>query len=153
MGSANKPESILTTNVRGQKVVVFRFYGGPRDGQDVRSDDGISPKHRINEAIMYWLVTAHGEVGIRFASLSPRAMGILAAEGYDKARQLYRGALRKYRYEVIDKKESSTELMVVCEFRGEGDGFNWHDEVTQSEKRLPTIDAEKTSSYRTKSDE
>ncbi|HJQ80538.1 MAG TPA: hypothetical protein VJ828_11310 [Lacipirellulaceae bacterium] len=120
MANENAVELSVTINVPGKKAITFRFCGGPRDGQEVRSDDEVSSKHRINEAIMYWLVTANGEMGSQFPSLSPRAMEILATEGYEEARQQFGGPLRKYRYEVIQKRESLNELTVVCQFIGEG---------------------------------
>lgn len=110
-------EHVVTTSAPADKVVIFRFYRGPRDGQDLRSDDQISPRNRLNEALMYWLSTSNGDVGVQFATLSPRAMDMLFAEEYEIARQRSGGQLRKYRYEVVDRVERPGEIVVVCDFR------------------------------------
>lgn len=101
------------------RVVVFRFCRGPRDGQVMRSETKALRKDGIDEVALYWLSSSNGELGKQFVVLSPREMDILATDGYEQAFRLSGGPLRKYRYEVVSKQELSSELIVMCEFRGE----------------------------------
>ena len=110
----------VTSSVLEKKSIVLCFRGGPRDGQELRSNARDASSHRVDEAMMYWFAAANGEVGVQFNCLSPCAMELLAAEGYENARRKSGGPLHRFRYEVIDKKELSRELCVLCQFRGEG---------------------------------
>jgi hypothetical protein len=113
-------EEVLTLHVPDEKSAVFRFNGGPRDGQELRSDGVPSAFHRINEADLYWLATAHGEIGKQFACLLPREMEITTADGRENFGQPSNRPFRKYRYTVVDTRESQADVIVTCRFIGEG---------------------------------
>jgi hypothetical protein len=75
-----------------EKVVVFRFCEGIRDGEEVRSDRPQTAK----EAQDYWKTTWSGTVGRRFDVSSPNFATY-------------------QRYQVKSKYESGDEIHVTCE--------------------------------------
>jgi hypothetical protein len=76
------------------KVIVFRFCGGTRDGQTVRSDQ---PQEGINYARAFWALTRMGSGGHRFEA------------------HLTDGSGRSERYKVLSKSETDSEILVTCE--------------------------------------
>jgi hypothetical protein len=76
------------------KVIVFRFSGGARDGDAVRSD---KPDAFQNEADMLWKLTWEGTVGRRFDVSEP-------------TKRAYQ------RYQVKSKYEVDDEVHVTCEY-------------------------------------
>jgi len=83
-------------NQPGTKIIVFRFRGGARDGQTVRSDQ---PSEDRNEAVSYWSMTWNGTVGRRFDVSAP-------------------GKLEYQRYQVSSKYEVTDEIHVNCQHVG-----------------------------------
>lgn len=80
-----------------EKVIVFRFSGGHRDGQTVRSDQ---PQEGLNEAHTFWAMTRKGIVGRRFDVPASRISNIY------------------HRYKVVSRYELSGEIHVTCEHVG-----------------------------------
>ena len=78
------------------KVIVFRFCGGMKDGQAVRSDQ---PEGVQNEADMFWKLTWNGTIGRRFDVSAP-ASGTF------------------HRYQVKSKCDIGDEVHVTCEHIG-----------------------------------
>jgi hypothetical protein len=78
------------------KVIVFRFFGGARDGEAVRSDQ---PQGIENEAKVLWKLTWEGTIGRRFDVSEP------STRAYD-------------RYQVKSKYEIDDEVHVTCEHVG-----------------------------------
>jgi hypothetical protein len=81
---------------QAEKVVIFRFSGGPRDGQTVRSDQ---PQQGVNEAQTYWALTRKGLIGRRFDVPAP-------------------ADLAYHRYKVTSRWEDSGEIHVTCSHVG-----------------------------------
>jgi hypothetical protein len=80
---------------RGGSVIVFRFQGGLRDGQALRSDEPEAAK----EAQALWELTWNGTVGRRFDVAAPNAPTV-------------------HRYQVSSKYESGGEIHVTCALVG-----------------------------------
>ena len=78
------------------KTIVFRFCGGVRDGQAVRSD---GPHAEQNEVDTYWKLTWKGTVGRRFDVSAP-------------------GSPLFYRYQIKSKYDVGDEVHVNCEHVG-----------------------------------
>jgi hypothetical protein len=78
-------------------VIVFRFSGGNRDGQEVRSDQ---PRDGFDEAGTFWAMTRKGTAGRRFD---------VPVAGCPGAYQ---------RYKVVSKYEIGGEVRVHCEHVG-----------------------------------
>jgi hypothetical protein len=78
------------------KIIVFRFCGGARDGDTVRSDQ---PRDLPNEAKMLWKLTWEGKLGRRFDVSEPST-------------RIYQ------RYRVKSKYEIDDEVHVTCEHVG-----------------------------------
>ena len=76
------------------KAIVFRFCGGTRDGQTVRSD---KPLDGVNDARVFWALTRMGSAGHRFDA------------------HLTDGSGRSERYKVLSKSETDSEILVTCE--------------------------------------
>jgi hypothetical protein len=70
---------------------VFRFSGGSRDGQLIRSDDPQAAK----EVQAYWTLTWNGTVGRRFDAPSPNVPAL-------------------HRYQVKSKHEAGDAIYVTC---------------------------------------
>jgi hypothetical protein len=75
------------------KILVFRFQGGVRDGEAIRSD---GPESARQEVDTIWRQTWKGMIGRRFDVSDPRSLGF-------------------QRYQVADKHEEGDELHVTCE--------------------------------------
>ncbi len=75
------------------KVIVFRFRGGARDGDAVRSD---LPAGSRNEAELLWKKSWEGTVGRRFDVSEP----VTLAYG---------------RYQVVSKYEVDNEVHIMCD--------------------------------------
>jgi hypothetical protein len=75
------------------KVIVFRFCGGARDGEAIRSDQSSVSE---NEATSLWKLTWEGTVGRRFDVSQPA-----------------KGAY--HRYQVKSKYEVDDEVHVICQ--------------------------------------
>lgn len=58
-----------------------------------------------------------GEVGRKFRGLSPRAVETMLSRGREEACNEAGGPLQMYHYEIVDKQESETDIVVMCEFR------------------------------------
>jgi len=78
------------------KVLIFRFCGGLRDGQVVRSDQ---PGEQKKETETFWKLTWMGTVGRRFDAPAP-------------------GSLAYQRYQVTGKYQIDDEVHVTCEHVG-----------------------------------
>lgn len=75
-----------------KKRIVFRFYGGIRDGQEMLSDCF----ENSNDVRSYWMATLQGTVGRRFDVST-------AMEGYLQ------------RYQVVSKYDIGDEIHITCE--------------------------------------
>lgn len=95
------------------KVVVFRMRGGPHDGE-VRSDGDGSHEFGI-DAEGLWEMTGGGAVGREFKGMSPTAWDVVKTGGAKAAEEL--GPIPSHRYEVVDRSETSSEIIVDCEYR------------------------------------
>jgi hypothetical protein len=85
------------TKPRDQKVIVFNFRGGPRDGEIARSDQ---PVDFVNEALTCWAVSRQGTIGRRILSKPPSETGPMG---------------RQY-YLVVDLRDTADEIVVTCEY-------------------------------------
>ena len=59
--------------------IVFRFLGGPRDGQHSRWDAGTP----VNEAVKFWTYTEAGTVSQVFEGISPAAWDKISEGGIE----------------------------------------------------------------------
>ena len=75
------------------KVLVFRFIGGMRNGEEVRSD---APGENQEEADMLWKQTWNGTVGRRFDVPIPAA-GVFQ------------------RYQIKSKHDAEGEIHITCQ--------------------------------------
>jgi hypothetical protein len=85
------------TEDTAKSVIVFRFHGGTRDGQSLRSDRPADAK----EVQFFWTLTWNGTVGLRF-DVSVSAPNAPANE----------------RYQVKNKYDAGGEIHVACEHVG-----------------------------------
>jgi hypothetical protein len=84
-----------TSDSARERVILFRFCGGARDGELIRSDE----PDKAKEAQTLWSLTFHGTVGRRF--------DVAATSG------------PKYqRYQVRSKRELDDEIHITCEHVG-----------------------------------
>ncbi len=93
------------------KRIVFRFLGGPRDGQESRWDAGTP----VNEAVKFWTYTEAGTIGQVFEGISPAAWDRIIDRGDEALEKM--GTPPLHRYEVVEKLKTVTEVIVVCEYR------------------------------------
>ena len=93
------------------KSIVFRFLGGPRDGQESRWDVGTP----VNDAVNFWTYTEAGTVGQVFEGISPAAWDKIGEGGVEALEKM--GTPPLHRYEVVKKLKTATEVVVVCEYR------------------------------------
>jgi len=93
------------------KSIVFRFLGGPRDGQESRWDAGTP----VNDAVKFWTYTEAGTVGQVFEGISPAAWDKIDEGGVEAIEKM--GTPPLHRYEVVNKLKTATEVIVVCEYR------------------------------------
>ena len=89
------------------KLVIIRFVGGPRDGQEERSDK-LDDEGVPVEA--YWPLIYGGEIGRAFNVVSPRV-----EEALKRREQDVRGEV--YRYVVVYREETDAEIVITCENR------------------------------------
>jgi hypothetical protein len=75
------------------KTIIFRFCGGARDGQTVRSD---GPHNERNEAVAIWKLTWKGTIGRRFDVTAPDSTAF-------------------QRYQIKSKSELGDEVHLNCE--------------------------------------
>jgi hypothetical protein len=100
------------------KTIVFQFRGGPRDGNIRRSDN---PDEGVRG---FWLISKGGMVGNRFAGMSPGYRDALMEGGIHHSKESLLESYRKlgpaqaHEYEVIDRRETTDEIVVVCEYVG-----------------------------------
>ncbi len=73
------------------KSIVFRFLGGPRDGQESRWDAGTP----VNEAVKFWTYTEAGTVGQVFEGISPAAWGKIDEGGIEALEKMGTPPLHK----------------------------------------------------------
>lgn len=91
--------------------IVFRFCGGPRDGEESRWDAGTP----VNEAVKFWKYTQAGTVGQSFEGISPAAWDKIDEGGVEALEKM--GTPPLHQYEVVDKSKTATEVILVCEYR------------------------------------
>jgi hypothetical protein len=75
------------------KVVVFRFQGGVRDGEAIRSDGPDSSRREVDTI---WRQTWKGTIGRRFDVSDPKSLAF-------------------QRYQIAGKYEVGDEVHVACE--------------------------------------
>jgi hypothetical protein len=83
-------------NQSQREVIVFRFHGGCRNGQDVRSDR----PEEAREVELYWTLTWNGTIGRRINVESPD-----------------RPAFQPY--QVTSKRIADNKVLVTCEHVGQ----------------------------------
>jgi hypothetical protein len=96
------------------KVVIFRFdrgdTGGPCDGTEVRSDAG--PLQTLGAthggANVYWDITDGGTIGKQI----PAVPAVSLQDLFKNQKKLL------HYYEVVDRQESDTEVVVLCKYSG-----------------------------------
>lgn len=95
------------------KTFAFRFVGGPRDGQESRSDAPVAPGGPINDAQGFWFITKGGTVGRAFKGPSPGVLDRALAERFENIAAEV-GPVRPHRYEVTDRDETEHEVVIIC---------------------------------------
>jgi hypothetical protein len=88
--------------------IVFRFTGGPLDGQIVRG----SPREE-SEAERYYLLSHHGRIGQHFRVASSYAVDVLAEE---QLQQEHPHRFQQHSYEVIDCVETVGRVLVRAKY-------------------------------------
>jgi hypothetical protein len=93
------------------KTIIFRLIGGPCDGTEVRSET--QAELQVVGAVPsnlkpYWDITGGGTIGKKVPAIT----------GLSLAELLTMPNPPLHEYEVIDRQESHTEVLVVCEHRG-----------------------------------
>ncbi len=96
---------------RQNQSIVFRFLGGPRDGQESRWDAGTP----VNEVVKVCVYTEMGTVGQTFEGISPAAWDKINEGGVEALEKM--GTPPLHRYEVVEKLKTVTKMIVVCEYR------------------------------------
>ena len=97
------------------KIIVFRFKGGPRDGDESRSDKESSIGVR-NEVSAYWSFSNAGTIGARVPVLAPAARDNAQAQSKSGQKP---DTVVLHRYDVARKEETATEIIVSCEYQYE----------------------------------
>ena len=88
--------------------IVFRFTGGPLDGQVVRGSLA-----EESEAERYFLLSHHGRIGQRFRVASPYAVDLLAEE---QLQEEHPHRFQQHSYEVIDRVETAGKVLVRAKY-------------------------------------
>ena len=100
------------------KVLVFRLRGGPRDGQEARSD---TPNDfNVNEAIQFWITSRNGTVGHQFGCMSPRFFELIMTKGPREGYKEADGPAELYRYKIVHRQDAESEIVLTCNFEGTG---------------------------------
>jgi hypothetical protein len=96
------------------RAVVFRFKGGPRDGDESSSGDWKS-NVVIGEVAKYWSESDRATVGRRFEAMSRHGADTLVHESMRIGRA---AAPVSHLYEVVRKQELEDSTIVDCVYRG-----------------------------------
>ena len=94
-------------------VVVFRFQGGPRDRDEIRSDVP-TDKDSTSEAVTYWAMTKGGRLGSVLKTTAGGSIGDLISGGIQIG-----GAAQsttQHRYRIVDRIEKPDEILLIAEF-------------------------------------
>ena len=98
-----------------EKAIVFRFKGGPRDGDETRSDKE-SSIGIPNEVTAYWSQSQKGTVGSQ--------LYVIAMANPDKLQAQQKAGEkpdvpRFHRYDVVCRDLTEAEVIVTCEYYSE----------------------------------
>jgi hypothetical protein len=93
---------------RAVKKMIFEFAGGPLDGKQV-----IGESTKDKEARRYYMLTNHGQVGLRFHTASDYAIDMLADEQLKEEKPHH---FQQHTYEVVDRIKNSGVLVVLVQY-------------------------------------
>ncbi len=88
--------------------VIFKFFGGPLDGQTVVEQPG-DPECPVH----YYVLTNHGRVGQRFRTASEYAIETLAQE---RLQEEGPHRFQPHYYEVVDRVKNKGVLLVRADY-------------------------------------
>lgn len=92
--------------------LIFKFMGGPLDGETVIGQLG-----EQGQADRYYALTDRGRIGQRFRTVSPYAIDTLVKEELKEERPHH---FQEHVYEVVDHLEDEDKIFVRAEYVQEG---------------------------------
>ena len=98
-----------------EKTIVFRFKGGPRDGDETRSDRE-SSIGIPNEVTAYWSQSEKGTVGSQIFVIAMATRDKIQAQSTAGQTPDFP---RFHRYDVVRRDLTETEVIVTCEYYSE----------------------------------
>jgi hypothetical protein len=93
---------------------LFEFHGGPRDGASIFADGPPIAETALAHGL--WFLTGGGAMGRRFQLTDANAIAGALIESERPAEVA--GTGQRHVYEVVSRRESDSELIIDCNYRG-----------------------------------